>query len=300
MNGAPTAAGTPPPRRQPRRAEQRRRPSAPHRLGALALVIGLLSVAMVARLVAVQVVDGTRYAAISRSEVLQRVALPAARGTIYDREGNVLAVSVPRADVVADDYLVGAPNAEARALAPLLGLPAARLAVELHERNGYVVLARQVAPSLQASVGALDEPGISFVADDARLQPGGAIFQPVLGGVNEPDGIVEGDAGVEEAYDPLLAGRAGSEVVPESPDGLALPGAPSQVSPAVQGDGLVLTLDEPLQVEVTRDVEAEMQQSHADSGIAVVMAVRSGAILAMVDLVRAPGARSCRRRRTWP
>jgi cell division protein FtsI (penicillin-binding protein 3) len=245
-------------------------------------------VGLVVRLVAVQVVDGTRYTAMSRSEVLQKVALPATRGTIYDREGNLLAVSVPRFDVVADDFLVAAPRAEAAALAPLLGDGVAPLAAELHEKNGYVVLARRVTPSVEARLSALDEPGVSFVDDDSRLDPGGSTFQPVLGGVNEPARVVQGDAGIELAYNSLLAGHAGSEVVPESPSGLVLPGKPTDVEPAEQGDGLVLTLDEPLQLEVTRDVEAEMETSHADSGIAVVMAVRTGAILAMVDLDRTP------------
>jgi cell division protein FtsI (penicillin-binding protein 3) len=217
---------------------------------------------------------------------MQQVVLPATRGTLYDREGNVLAVSVPRADVVADDYLVSAPATEAAAISPLLGMGAERLAAELHQRNGYVVLARQVSSQTESELAALAEPGISFVEDDARLQPGGAVFQPVLGSVNEPDGVVQGDAGIEEADDALLAGHPGSEVIAESPAGLQLPSAPSKVKPAQQGDGVVLTLDEPLQVEVTRDVESEMNTSHAQSGIAVVMAVHSGAILAMVDLVR--------------
>lgn len=250
------------------------------------LLVFVASLGLVVRLVAVQVFDGARYAAISQSEVLQRVSLQATRGTIYDREGNVLAASVPRFDVVADDFLVVAPVAEAAALAPLLGRPAGTLAAELRQRNGYVVLARQVSPSLEASLSVLDEPGISFPGDDARLAPSGSVFQPVLGSVNEPDGVLQGDAGVELAYDSLLAGRPGSEEIPESPSGLALPGQPTEVVPAAQGDGLVLTLDEPLQVEVTRDVENEMRASHADSGIAVVMAVHSGAILAMVDLER--------------
>jgi len=258
----------------------------PHRLGLIAAVVAVVSVGLVVRLVAVQLVDGTTYAGDTRSEVLQRVSLPATRGTIYDREGNVLAVSVPRFDVVADDFLITSPQGEASALAPLIGAQAGSLASELHQRNGYVVLAKEVTPSLESRLSALDEPGISFVPDDARLDPSGEVFEPVLGGVNAPDGTVQGDAGLELEYNDLLTGRAGSEVVPQSPSGLTMPGSPSHVVQAVQGNGVVLTLDEPLQVEVTRDVTAEMRSTGADSGIAVVMAVHSGAILAMVDLVR--------------
>ncbi len=257
------------------------------RLSSLAVVVALLAVVFVIRLVIVQVVDGARYSAYSRSEQLATVSLPATRGTIYDRYGNVLSVSVPRVDVIADDFLVSDAAATAQALAPVMHLPEARLAAELHQRDGYVVLARQVSPNEEQELARLGVPGLSFSADDARLQPGGDIFQPVLGGVYAPAGTVAGDAGAELAFNRLLTGRDGSEVIAESPSGLALPGRPARLTPAREGDGLVLSLDEPLQVEVTRDVAAEMRATGAKSGVAVVMAVHTGAILAMVDLVRA-------------
>ena len=83
----------------------------------------------------------------------------------------------------------------------------------------------------------------------------------------------------------LLAGSTGSEVVPTGPNGEGLPGAPTDVSPARQGTSLVLTLDEPLQFEVTSALSAQIKATHAVSGVAIVEDRRTGGILAMVDLV---------------
>ena len=96
-----------------RRGVGRRPPRAPARrarLGAVAAVMVLASVGLAVRLTVVQVVDGVRYAAYEKGEVDQKVVLGATRGAIYDSTGDVLAVSVPRTDVVADDFQITSPS----------------------------------------------------------------------------------------------------------------------------------------------------------------------------------------------
>ena len=128
-----------------RRTPHRRLPEPPvrrARLHVVAAVMVIASLGLVVRLAVVQVADGARYAAYEKAEVIQKVTLAATRGAIYDSTGDVLAVSVPRTDVIADDFQITAPRTEADTLAPLLGVPVARLVAELSEHNGYVVLAR--------------------------------------------------------------------------------------------------------------------------------------------------------------
>jgi cell division protein FtsI (penicillin-binding protein 3) len=245
----------------------------------------LASLGLAVRLAFVQVVDGARYTAYEKGEVDQKVVLPATRGAIYDSTGDVLAVSVPRSDVIADDFQIKRPVAEARTLAPLLGVAARSLARELSERNGYVVLARGVRDAEVARLEARDLAGLSFAAASVRVMTGGDVFQPLLGGVNAA-GV--GDAGVEEADNTVLAGNAGSALIALAPGGYSLPGEPTHVIPARAGKGLVLTIDEPLQVEVAKDLAAQMVSTQARRGIAVVMDVHTGVILAMVDLVAGP------------
>jgi len=271
----------------PRNAQHARR-SHRHRMRRhriVALGIGIALVSLVLKLAVVQVLDGPRYAAYAASEVRQTVTLPATRGAIYDRSGRLLAASMPTVDVVADDLLVSGPATVASELAPLLASRAASLAVELSRHSGYVVLARQVEPSVESKIASLAINGITFQPDPKRVYVDPSVFEPVLGGVYASG---HGDAGVEYAYDRELSGRAGREVVPESAAGTPLPGSPAQVVPARQGSALVLTLDEPLQVEATNDVAAEMARTGARSGIAIVEDAHTGAILAMVDLVRGP------------
>ena len=271
--------------RQVRRGGDRRSPAAPirrARVRVLTVLMSLAAVGLAIRLSVVQVVDAARYTAGARSEVERTVELPATRGTIYDSAGDVLAVSVPRATLLADDLQITAPASEARRLGHLLGVPTARLTAELSERNGHVVLARGLDDAVVAGIEKHDFAGLAFVADSVRVSTGGDVFQPLLGVVNTT-GV--GYEGIEEADNGLLAGRAGRETVALAPGRYALPGRPTHLLAARPGTGIVLTIDEPLQVEVTKDLAAQILATHARSGVAIVMDVHTGAILAMVDLV---------------
>ena len=169
------------------------------------------------------------------------------------------------------------------ALSPILGIGAGKLSRELSQNSGYVVLAKQVSSARQSSIASFDLNSISFIPDTLRVSPSGSLFQPLLGGVNAAG---SGDSGIEYSLDQTLSGKPGSEILAEAPGGVTLPSAPQDVIQPKQGTGAVLTIDEPLQVEVTKDVTAQMLATGAHSGIAVVMDVHTGAILAMVDLVR--------------
>lgn len=262
----------------------RRRPSATTiRLRRISVIAVLLIFGLVVRLVVVQVLDGARYASYLSSEVEQKVALPATRGAIYDSTGNVLAVSVERTNVIADDFQISHPDREASALAPLLRVHVGTLARELSEKNGYVVLAQSLSNKTVEPIESRGFAGLTFAAVEQRVSSGAGVFQPVLGNVNSAN---TGYSGIEYEYNGLLAGHAGSEVAAVAPGGITLPTRPRDVAAPRAGTGVVLTIDEPLQVETERDVASQMRATHADSGIAVIMDVHTGAIVAMVDLVR--------------
>ena len=252
------------------------------RLGRFGILVAVAAALLVGRLVLVQVLNGTTYARFGAGEVNQQVPLPATRGALYDRNGNLLAASVAASNVVVDDFQVTNPVAEANALAPVLHVAATRLATELSQRNGYVVLGQDEPSSVVARLSAMAPAGVTFQSTSLRVAPDAVLFQPLLGALNAAG---RGVAGLEEMVNAQLSGRSGSEVVPEGPGGTPLPLAPSHVVAPHNGSSIVLTLDQPLQAEVTRDLSAEMASQHAHSGVAVVEDVRTGAILAMVDLV---------------
>jgi cell division protein FtsI (penicillin-binding protein 3) len=243
-------------------------------------------VLLAARVLELDTVDAGRYASYGSGELYDKVALPAIRGAIYDRSGDLLADSVPRTEIIADDFLVHDQASLAATLAKRLGLPEATLRAELSERNGYVVLATAVTNSVATRLENLGIPGLSFQPTTERVYPAGTLFAPILGSVNAAG---MGSSGLEYADNSLLAGSPGTATVPMAPGGIQPPGSPREVRPAVQGTSLVLSVDEPLQYEVEKDLAAQITATRAHSGIAVVSDPRTGDILAMVDL-QASGA----------
>jgi cell division protein FtsI/penicillin-binding protein 2 len=251
------------------------------------VVLLVIFVALVARLVAVQEFSHTHYATLSRSELSQIVTLPAVRGGIYDRNGEVLALSVAKKTVVADPFLIKKPLQAADALSPVLGIPVAQLVPELSEHSGFVYLAHRIDSATAAKVTALGLNGIDLIDESQRVEPDGETAQPVIGTV-QSDG--KGGSGLEYQYQKVLAGKAGSEDLLTAPDGVTLPGATPTGKPAKPGTGLELTLDESIQYVAEQALGAEIVASHATSGSAVVMDVKTGDILAMANLQATPAS----------
>ncbi len=250
----------------------------------------LVFLLIAARLVDVQVFKSGQYQKAASEELTQPIAIPALRGGIYDRDGQVLAMSVPTKTVLADDFQIQHPVSEADALAPYLGQSPAQLASLLHQHSGYVPLAKNLSVTKATKIADQGFPGITMVDGSEREVPNGTLASPVLGVVNAAD---KGAAGLEYADTKLLAGKAGSETLLESPGGVVLPGTPvTQKTAAEAGTGLELTLDEPLQYTTEQDLASEIVASHASSGVAIVMDTRTGQIMSMASLSANPKAAS--------
>jgi cell division protein FtsI (penicillin-binding protein 3) len=246
------------------------------------LILLLAMLLLVARLVDVQVLHANSYQSQARGESAITVSLPAVRGGIYSRDGSPLALSVPTDDVVADDFQVAHPVKTAAALAPLLKVPAATLATQLHQHSGYVVLARQLPQSTGDKITNDSLPGITLIADSRREVPNGNLASPVIGFTNAAG---KGAAGLEYGDNPQLAGSAGKETIMESPGGVALPQSPvtNQVATS-PGNGLELTIDTQLQYESEQALAQAIETSNSVSGTAIVMDVKTGQILSMANL----------------
>jgi cell division protein FtsI (penicillin-binding protein 3) len=238
---------------------------------------------LVARLVDVQVFHSTTYSAAAQEESSRTVTLAALRGGIYARDGSPLAMSVPTEDVIADDFQIADPLQSAQALSPLLHVPVATLAVQLHRHSGYVVLARQISQADGHTIANDAFPGITLVADSTRVVPNGNLAQPIVGFTNASGAGAEG---LEYGRNSVLAGTPGKETILESPAGVALPQTPVTDKIGSQaGTGLELTLDEQLQYESEQALAHAIETSQALSGTAIVMDVKTGEILSMANLV---------------
>jgi cell division protein FtsI (penicillin-binding protein 3) len=293
---------TPDPRRPLRRPQPRpqRRPSRPHsaswvsttfhrRVRLIRLLLVLAAVAVVARMVDIQVIHSGSYQTAASQESTTTVNLPALRGGIYDRSGAALALSQPTEDVIADDFQVTHPLKYAQALSPLLGVPVATLEPMLRRHTGYVVLAKQISQHNAGKISTDTFPGITLVDDSKRIVPNGNLASPVIGFTN---GSGVGAAGIEYGDNKKLAGTQGKETLSEAPSGVALPQSPvtDRVS-STAGTGLELTLDSQLQYESEQALAGAIETSQAQSGTAIVEDVKTGQILSMASLVSThPGA----------
>ena len=112
------------------------------RARAMRLVLVLVFAALVLRLVAVQEFSHQHYAALSASELTQTVTVPAVRGGVSDRNGEVLAETVTKQTVVADPLLITHPAPIAAALSPVLGVPTDQLRAELEKDPPVLIVGK--------------------------------------------------------------------------------------------------------------------------------------------------------------
>ncbi len=258
------------------------------RLGATLLVLILAFGAITARLVQVQALGGEEYAAFGVSQRFQEVTLPADRGSIFDRNANDLAVSLPQQTIWANPSLIEHPLEVATALAAPLGLDAAAtttLAEKLSGDGQFAYVARRVDDTVAASVADLRLPGIASIEEPERFAPAGDLARSVLGQVGvDNDGL----SGLEKQYDDALTGEPGALIIEKDPDGRTIPGGEHQRVPARRGDDLVLTIDRSMQYETERALAAQIAAKGAKGGIAIVSRPETGEILALANFVTDP------------
>ncbi|MDE3064087.1 MAG: penicillin-binding protein 2 [Acidobacteriota bacterium] len=244
----------------------------------------LVFLALSVRLFFLQVVDHPHYAALSVGQVREDLTTTALRAGIYDRNGQILAVSRPTAMVIADDMQISHPLAEAKAMSPLVHVPVAKLAAMLsHRKDGYVVITNTLDLSAGRRVSSLVFPGIVVQNSSVRTYPSGPIATSLLGGTNAQG---DGSAGLEYQYQSMLAGRTGVTRAYVSSSGVSLPASVSTViKRAKPGVGLELTIDTALQFVTERALAHELAVSGAVDGSAIVMDVKTGQILSDASLV---------------
>lgn len=261
----------------------RKRASGPRRLLMLRATFALIFVALGVRLVFIQVIDHAHYAKLSVAQVRVNLTTNALRAGIFDRHGQILAVSRPTSLVIADDFQIKHPSREARAMSPLVQVPIAKLTRLLSERNGYVILNNKLNLSSGRQLASMVFPGIVVQSSSVRNYPNGPVGTSIIGGTNAAGA---GSAGLEYEYQSSLAGQTGVTREYVSASGVNLPSSSSTViRKATPGVGLELTLDTSLQYVTERDLARQLVATKAVSGVAVVMDVKTGEILADASLV---------------
>jgi cell division protein FtsI/penicillin-binding protein 2 len=148
-------------------------------------LLALAFVALGVRLFFIQVVDHAHYAELSVAQVRVNLTTTALRAGIYDRNGQILAVSRPTSLVIADDMQIKNPQREAEAMSPIIQVPMNRLVALLSKsHDGYVILNDKLNLNSGRKLAALNFPGVVVQNSSVRTYPNGPIATSVLGGTN--------------------------------------------------------------------------------------------------------------------
>ena len=211
--------------------------------------------------------------------------MPAQRGTIFDRNGDELALSIPASTVAVNPRQVEDPAGTAELFAQTLGLGARRqleLEAAMAARDrGFVYVARQVDDEQAAQLAALQLAGVTIYREDRRVLPGGSTGRSVIGRT-DIDGV--GTAGLERQYDHVLRGESGESSIEVAPGGHSIAGTEQVTSAPVPGNDIILTIDRSVQHAVEQALLERVAQTGARGGQAIVMASQTGDVLAMASI----------------
>ncbi|WP_413477973.1 penicillin-binding transpeptidase domain-containing protein [Vibrio hibernica] len=247
------------------------------------VVLALLT--LIGRTAYIQVIEPDQLIEQANMRSVRVKAIPTARGIISDRNGEQLAVSVPVQAVWADPYTIFKENGLDEiqrwyALANVLGLDQKGLVrkIEKNKNKRFIYLQRQVNPAMSKYVRELKLPGIGLKDESRRFYPSGEVSAHVIG-VTGIDG--HGLEGLESSYEDWLTGEAGKRTIRKDRFGRVV----ENISLKTQRPGkpLQLTIDQRLQAIAYRAIKQAVADFRATSGSAVLIDVKSGDILAMVN-----------------
>ncbi|MFD5271054.1 peptidoglycan D,D-transpeptidase FtsI family protein [Streptomyces sp. NPDC058335] len=310
-----SARRRPGPGARPARRPAAARPAAPRvirlgsprpRLRLVGLALTLVLIAFVVRLLQVQAVDASTYAAKAEQNRYVGQILAAERGEITDRSGVALASSEDAYDITADPTMFArgqlkiddGPEQAAALLAPILGQEQSALVKKLRPGNAnarYAKLAGRQTPQVWKQIKDLksalatkaeSDPatvnvlaGVFSVPSSKRVYPNGELAAGILGWVNAEG---KGGGGIEQQLNTTLAGKDGKIRYAQS-GGRQVPTVGSTETPAVPGSDVELTIDRDIQWAAQNAITEQVKESRADRGYVIVQDTRTGEILALAN-----------------
>ncbi|GGL21986.1 penicillin-binding protein 2 [Phycicoccus endophyticus] len=252
-----------------------------------------------AQLVRIQGLDAHAVAAEAESQRVTAQIIPAMRGKILSADGTVLASSVVREVVVADQtavctYRTGATTCDpatsqqavqeaAEKLSPLLDTPVSELVTALTGTSRYRILSKDVTPLTWNKIADLGIPGIARDRRETRserIYPQGQTTAALVGYVTD-DGQPGG--GVELMAEDALKGTPGRTTYERGGDGTAIPAGESSTTEAVDGEDVRLTVDSSLQWYAQNALAQRIEETKATSGTVVIMNAKTGDLLSVAS-----------------
>ncbi|PAR35195.1 penicillin-binding transpeptidase domain-containing protein [Vibrio metoecus] len=240
---------------------------------------------LVARVAYIQIIEPDNLIKEGDLRSIRAKTLQSARGIISDRNGEALAVSVPVEAVWADPvaiYKEGGLVEKERwyALADVLGLDRQEMMKKIEDNRArrFIYLQRQVSPAMAKYIRELKLAGVGLKEESRRYYPAGEVSAHLVG-VTGIDG--HGLEGVERSFDSTLTGESGKSVTRKDKFGRVVENI--ALEEREEGKPIQLTIDQRLQAIAFRAVKQAMADYRATSASAVMLDVKTGAVLAMVN-----------------
>lgn len=248
---------------------------------AVMALMGVVMLLCASKLVWLQVVDANSLRSAAAARRQNVVVVQAKRGTIYDRNGNVLAMSQDCKTIYCNPREVNDPNGAAAIMADVLGGDASSYVDSLTGNSTFSYIRRQVNTNDAASIkDRLKERGVKgvyYLDDTKRVYPYGNVGGQVLGIVGT-DG--DGLSGLELYYNDILKGTNGEVIFETGSGGTPIAGASTTTTEAQNGTDIVISLDIGIQEVAEKTIRQGVDDYDADSGSVMVSDPATGEILA--------------------
>ena len=248
-------------------------------------VLLCIAAVLVGRLFFLQIIDKSDLQAKNLSQVQVDRKLQSPRGTIYDRNGRPLAMSVVTKSLYADPKMIKqSPSEVAELIAPYVTMSKEDIVKSLQEDTAFVWIDRMMEPEKSKAVAQLIEDknleGLNFVEESKRYYPNGNLAAQVLGFVGTDD---KGLDGLEMVLDDELKGGIQKELVATDRKGNAIFGSVLSKYLPDKGKSVTLTIDASIQFIAERALDKAMEDTGAKHASVIVMDPKTGEILAMAN-----------------
>ena len=248
-------------------------------------VLLCIAVVLVGRLFFLQIIDKSDLQAKNLSQVQVDRKLQSPRGTIYDRNGRPLAMSVVTKSLYADPKMIKqSPSEVAELIAPYVTMSKENIVKALQEDTAFVWLNRMMdadkSKAVQQVIKDNNIAGLNFVEESKRYYPNGVLAAQVLGFVGTDD---KGLDGLEMVLDDELKGGVQQEIVATDNKGNAIFGSVLSKFLPDKGKSVTLTIDATIQFIAERALDKAMVDTGAKHASVIVMDPKTGEILAMAN-----------------
>ena len=250
------------------------------RLLSVSFIYLSLFTAVFFRLLSIQVINRQDYSTLADSQHQLTLTLAPQRGIIYDRMMKMMALSLRVSSVYAEPRVIVDKERTARLLAAGLQVDGSLLQQRLAKDNAFMWVKRRVTTAEADAVTQLNMPGVGMLDESKRFYPNSRLAAHVVGfaGVDEM-----GLEGLERQYDAFLQGTPGRRVLLRDAKQRMLPAFEYEYTPAVDGNNLVLTIDQVIQHIVEEEIDRALPLNHAQAAMVVVMDPFTGDIYALAS-----------------